>query len=103
MSIKGVNEEIKNRIRLSLFAYAYEFDNESLVPDHIYDRLSKEIRPEVNTGHTVMDKFFKEDFDPDTGMWVGEHPEFDKLVDLYERLTKGLPRPLKYWAYKEGN
>jgi len=35
-----------------------------------------------------MDKFFKEIFIPDSGMWVQKHPELDKLKNLYTRLKK---------------
>ena len=39
------------RIRASLFAYAYEFMNVSLVPDEEYDALCRQIDPAASTGN----------------------------------------------------
>lgn len=82
----SIETERRNRIRASLFAYAYEFENESLVTDHEFDDLCKRIDPAVLTGHEVMDKFFKTEFDPCTGMWVRNHPELEGLKALYHRV-----------------
>ena len=76
------------RIRLSLAAYAYEKKNYSVMSDAEFDSLSKEVNPSTLTGHPVMDKFFKEHFSPDTGMWINSHPELDKLASLYYTLKK---------------
>ena len=53
------NKEIRNRIRLSVAAYAYEMRNESIMDDAEYDRLSKEIDVSETTGNKKMDNFFK--------------------------------------------
>ena len=82
-----VEIEIRNRIRLSLAAYEYELGpfkcNGVDLPDGVWDRLALSIRPEIATGHKVMDEFFREVFSPDTGCWVRRHPELDKLATLY--------------------
>lgn len=77
--------ERRNRIRLSVFAYAYEFENESLISDGEYDKLSYLIKPERSTGHKKLDTFFRKHFQPDTGMWIRIHPELDGIRSLYMR------------------
>ena len=54
-----INQEIRNRIRLSVAAYAYEFMNDSIMSDHDYDQLSLQINPQEKTGNELMDKFLK--------------------------------------------
>ncbi|RVU03570.1 hypothetical protein EOE18_14705 [Novosphingobium umbonatum] len=67
--------EKRNRIRLSVFAYAYEVHDVSLISDADFDTLSLRIDPTVKTGHAVLDEFFATQFDPSTGMWVLQHPD----------------------------
>lgn len=78
--------ERRRRIRIALYAFAYELADDSMIDDHTFDRLALEIRPEISTGHEVMDKFFREDFGAHTGSWVNSHPELDKLAELWARL-----------------
>lgn len=88
-----IEKERHRRIMVLLWAYAYEFESDSLVDDHTFDRTCYEIRPHISTGHPVMDKFFKEQFDPCTGQWVHSVPEAEmiKLKALYKRV-KGLKK-----------
>ena len=83
-----INQEIRNRIKLSVAAYAYEFEGDSIMTDHEYDELSLKINPSEKTGNDVMDKFFKTQFQPDTGMWIRSHPEIKKLDYLYKKYYK---------------
>ena len=83
-----VNEEIKNRIRIAIAAWAYEYANDPIMSDSDYDELSRKIDLSKKTGNELMDKFFEESFHPDTGMWIHEHPELDKLQALYEKYYK---------------
>ena len=83
-----INQEIRNRIRLSVAAYAYEFLNDSIMSDHDFDQLSLQINPQQETGNKKMDDFFKKHFKPDTGMWVRAHPEIGKLNYLYKNFYK---------------
>ena len=83
-----INQEIRNRIRLSVAAYAYEFMNDIIMSDHDYDQLSLQINPQEKTGNELMDKFFKTHFKPDTGMWIRAHPEIKKLEYLYKKYYK---------------
>ena len=83
-----INQEIRNRIKLSVAAYAYEFKGDSIMTDHEYDELSLKINPNEKTGNDMMDKFFKTQFQPDTGMWIRLHPEIKKLEYLYKKYYK---------------
>ena len=83
-----INQEIRNRIKLSVAAYAYEFLNDSIMSDHDFDQLSLQINPQQETGNKKMDDFFKKHFKPDTGMWIRAHPEIDKLNYLYKKFYK---------------
>ena len=84
-----INQEIRNRIRLSVAAYAYEYENDSIMEDHDYDQLSKEIDVSIKTGNRKLDNFFKKHFEADTGMWIQKHPEKNKLKYIYETYFKG--------------
>lgn len=53
--------------------------------DAEYDKLARAIRPRLATGHPRLDRFFREHFDPSTGLWVHKHPHKDKLEALYYR------------------
>lgn len=77
--------ERRNRIRLSVAAFAYEVVGESIMPDAEFDSLARSIRPSVMTGKFNLDAFFLSKFSPDTGMWIHQHPELDKVRALYER------------------
>lgn len=78
-----VEIERRARIKLSLYAYAYEYENDSLVDDATFDELSRKINVDIATGHDTLDKFFKEEFQPDTGMWIRKHPDLHGLKFLY--------------------
>jgi hypothetical protein len=83
-----VETERRNRIRLSIFAYAYEFHSDSLISDGEFDEMCTKINPSIETGHAVMDQFFREKFDPNTGMWIHNHPELAGIAELYNRFYK---------------
>jgi len=78
-------KEIRNRIRLSIYAYAYEFKNESLISDAEFDEMAKAIEPDIMTSNEKLDKFFFEEFDPSTGQWIHKHPELEKIAKLYDK------------------
>ena len=80
----GINQEIRNRIRLSIAAYAYEMEDNSIMDDFEFDELSRSINPKEKTGNRKLDNFFKKHFNPDTGMWIRRHPELDKIAYLYK-------------------
>lgn len=78
-----VERERRNRIRLAVYAYAYELRDESLVTDHEFDRLARSIDPTVTTGNPVLDQFFRDHYQPDSGMWIRHHPDLDGIARLY--------------------
>ena len=84
----SIGKEIRNRIRLSLASYSYEFHDDSLMTDAEYDKLSREINPNEKTGNELIDRFFREEFMVDSGMWIRRHPELDKLKLIYETLRR---------------
>ena len=82
------SKEIKNRIKLSIAAYAYEFEDDAIMSDHEFDELSLKINPNKETGNMLLDNFFKKHFQPHTGMWIRLHPEIPKLDELYKKYYK---------------
>lgn len=79
-----VERERRNRIRLTVAAYAYEVESHSVITDAEFDDLSLEINPSTSTGNNVVDDFFRRKFNPCTGMWVHDHPELDGIKRLYK-------------------
>jgi len=78
--------ERRNRIRLSVAAYAYEYHDETLMTDHEFDKLSLLIDTSVSTGSPRLDNFFRNHFEPDTGMWIRKHPGLSGLERVYQLL-----------------
>lgn len=89
-----IETERRNRIRASLFAYAYEVMDDSLVSDAEYDALCLKINPEIKTGHEILDNFFATEFSPDTGMWIYKHPEANGIAAIYQRITGKPAKPV---------
>lgn len=87
--------ERRNRIMVTIWAYAYEFMGDSLVTDDEYDRSSLKIRPEMETGHAALDEFFREQYTPDSGMWIRLHPELNKVDNAYHRLKRLMNRKVE--------
>ena len=83
-----INQETRNRIKVSVAAYAYEYLDTSIISDSEYDALSQQIDIKKKTGNEMLDNFFEKHFIADTGMWVHKHPEKEKLKNLYERFYK---------------
>lgn len=80
-----VERETRNRILVSVYAYAYEFEDSALITDAEYDRLARIIDPAVTTGNAMLDKFFREHYTPDTGMWIRLHPELEAIQRIYRQ------------------
>ena len=80
-----VERERRNRIRVAVYAYAYEFEDSALIPDSEYDALALTIQPAMSTGNARLDRFFREHYSPDTGMWIRQHPELHRIADIYRR------------------
>ena len=84
ISEERVSQEIRNRIKLSVYAYSYEFLAVSLVDDQAFDALAYSIDTTIKTGNEKMDKFFEEEFDPSTGMWIYSHPDRHLIANIYK-------------------
>lgn len=77
--------ERHRRIKVSVWAYAYEFMNISLVDDHIFDAACYKVNKALGTGNKVMDDFFKNEFEPYTGSWIHRHPGLMGIKDIYNK------------------
>lgn len=82
--MKGVNPEIRNRIRVAVAAYAYEIENDPIMSDAEFDELALKIDPDKETGNEELDHFFWTFFEPHTGSWVRQHPEPEGLRHIYK-------------------
>ena len=81
-----IEVERRNRILVATWAYAYEFETESMVSDAKFDEVCRSINPDVDTGHKILDKFFATEFNECTGQWIHDHPELHKVKARYEWL-----------------
>ncbi len=83
--------ETHNRIRVLLWAYAYEFMNNSLVDDNTFDSTCLLIDLNTKTDRPDMDEWFKANFAPFTGQWIHSLPqkELDRLHTLYMKYGVG--------------
>jgi hypothetical protein len=87
-----MNQEIRNRVRLTVAAYAYEFRNDSLMTDHEFDALALQIDPRISTGNDELDEFFRTEFVAFSGVWVRNHPDLTATRQAYERLKQFRPK-----------
>lgn len=83
-----INQEIRNRIKLSVAAYAYEMEDDSIMSDADFDNLCREIKVNESTGNEKMDNFFKTEFNSSTGQWIHKHPELNKIAEIYKKYYK---------------
>jgi hypothetical protein len=78
------DQEIKNRVKISVAAFAYEYLNSPIMSDADFDSLAQQINITKQTGNKTLDTFFEKYFTPDSGMWIHKHPEKTKLEYLYK-------------------
>lgn len=83
-----VEREIRRRIVLSVAAYSYEYEDESIMYDAEFDKMCLEVRPSMKTGNGRMDRFFKNHFDSSTGQWIRKHPELARIKKIYNDYYK---------------
>lgn len=83
-----VGREIKRRINIAVWAYAYEVEHDSIVDDHTFDAECRKVDPSISTNRPDLDVFFRTIFHPDTGMWIHHHPELNKVEELYRKWYK---------------
>ena len=85
------NQEIRNRIRIAVAAYAYEVLSDPIMSDAEFDKLAQQINPQSNTGDIEHDLFFRNYFESHTGSWVYLHPNVNGLHSLYEKYYSKIP------------
>lgn len=80
----GTPEEIetRNRIMVAAASYAYEVEGDPIMSDRDFDTLCGRINLLTVTTNPAMDKWFRENFQPDTGMWVHKHPDPEGLTKV---------------------
>jgi len=78
-----VCHETRARIRVALWAYAYEVKQDPLVDDATFDAVAATIDVTTTTKRPDLDEFFRREFSPHTGQWVWKHPEIGKLEAMY--------------------
>lgn len=83
----GICDETRLRIRVSVYAWAYEMHDTSLVDDSVFDFLCRQVDLSKQTSRPDMDKWFIENFNPSTGMWVRQHPEPQGLEWIFQLLS----------------
>ena len=80
-----VEVERKRRIIVSVWAYGYEVENDSIVSDEMFDFECLRIVTTTGTGNEIVDKFFREEFVAESGIWIHRHPELEGVKKLYVR------------------
>ena len=70
-----IEDERRNRIRVSVAAYAYELQNDIVMEDAEFDALARLIQPKIPTGNETLDRFFRKEFQSHTGHWIHRHPD----------------------------
>lgn len=76
--------ERHRRIKLAVWAYAYEDMSDSIVDDFTFDREALLVDTSINTGNPEMDKFFREEFHAHSGQWIHKHPQIDGIIAIYQ-------------------
>lgn len=77
-----IEQERRRRIQVAVWAYAYEIEGSPLVDDATYDSVCSQVNKNLDTGSKKYDAFFKDHFEPYTGMWVHRHPDLKGLKRL---------------------
>ena len=83
-----IEVEVRRRIKLAVAAYAYEYENESILSDAVYDKESLLVNAKQKTGNSRLDRFFRNNFNPDTGQWIRKHPDIPQIKKIYNDYYK---------------
>lgn len=75
--------ETRRRIRLAIWAYAYEFQNHSIVSDAVFDVESYQVNLAIETDRLDLDYWFRANFEPCTGLWIHQHPQLERIGEIY--------------------
>jgi len=77
-----IDVETRKRIKVSVYAYLYEYAGISVISDSEYDQLALTIDLSINTRRPDLDKWFRDNFSPYTGMWIRKHPERQRIAEI---------------------
>lgn len=78
-----VEREVHRRIKLTVWAYAYEIANTSLVSDDEFDRECMAVDVRIDTGRPELDEWWRGHFQAHTGQWIHGHPELARVAELF--------------------
>lgn len=90
-------QETRRRIRVAVAAWAYEVHNDPIMSDAEFDELALSIDLDRSTARGDLDEWFANHFQPDTGMWVHQHPEKAGLERIYRMLRRSKVDPFIVW------
>lgn len=83
-----VDDERRRRVRLALWAFAYELMDNPLVDDALFDAECYKVDLSISCdypGH-AYDSWWRERFQPHTGQWIRSHPNLAGMSKLYHRV-----------------
>lgn len=83
-----MTDQKKIRMQVALWAYAYEFESDSLVSDAKFDEACRQVDPSIPTDSPEMDAWFKANFNPSTGMWIHSHPHLGRIAEIYRSVRR---------------
>lgn len=75
-------EQRRLRLKVLAAAYAYEIMHESYMTDAEFDATCQRI--DVSVDVDSHDQWWRDNFDPSTGIWVHRHPDQDGLRRLVQ-------------------
>jgi tRNA/tmRNA/rRNA uracil-C5-methylase (TrmA/RlmC/RlmD family) len=78
-------KETRRRIRLAVWAYAYEIKSSPVVSDAVFDVECYQVNLAIDTGMPHLDGWFRKNFKPHTGQWIHNHPQLDRIAQIHER------------------
>ena len=84
-------QQTRARIRLAVAAWAYEVHDDPILTDAEFDALALSIDVRESTSRPDLDEWFRENFNPSTGMWVHNHPETTALESIYRMIRRSEP------------
>ena len=99
----GICLETQLRIRVAVYAWAYEVHDDPLVSDAVFDHTARKVDLERSTSRPDIDEWFRNNFNPSTGVWVRSHPEPEGLERIYRMLRGDMGilisgNPLHVWV-----
>jgi hypothetical protein len=89
-----VEVEVRRRVDIALWAYAYEICADPIVDDGTFDEEAAKIDLTIDTPRPELDEWFRKEFSPHTGSWIHTHPDLKGLERLYQRHLENRLKPI---------